>query len=145
VKESASGLLDRERALCLFSLGKQDESRAWFRRALARNHSDEISKSRLVGAYYARKDYAAILSLYKDVGITDQSDSETILRIAESFAQTGGIREAISVLESALHSREEDGPLYLALAGFYRKAGNTTKAAELEAKGKSHLAPSSTP
>lgn len=144
-KDSASGLLDRERALCLLSLGKQDESRAWFRRALARNHADEISKSRLVDAYYARKDYSSILSLYKDVGITDLSDTETILRIAESFGQSGAVREAISLLESALHSREENGPLYLALAGFYRKAGDVAKAAELEAKGKSRLAPPSTP
>jgi len=98
-----------------------------------------------VDAYYARKDYAAILSLYKDVGITDQSDSNTILRIAESFGQTGGVRDAISLLESALRSREENGSLYLALAGFYRKAGDTVKAAELEAKGKSHLASSPTP
>jgi tetratricopeptide (TPR) repeat protein len=144
-KDAASGLLDSERALCLLALGKQDESRAWFRRALDRNHSDEIARSRLVDAYYSRKDYAAILSLYKDVAITDQSDSETILRIAESFGQTGALREAISLLESALRSRQEDGPLYFALAGYYRKAGDTVKAAELEAKGKSRLAPSPTP
>ena len=143
-KDAASGLLDSERALCLLAMGKGDESRAWFRRALARNHSDEIARSRLVSAYYSRKDYAAILSLYKDAGITDQSDSETILRIAESFAQTGGIQDAISLLESALSSRQDDGPLYLALAGYYRKAGNTAKATELEAKGKSRLAPSPT-
>jgi len=144
-KDSASGLMDRERALCLLSLGKQDESRAWFRRALARNHSDEIARSRLVDAYYARKDYASILSLYKDAGITDQSDSETILRIAESFAQTGAVRDAISLLDSALRSRDDNGPLYLALAGYYRKSGDTAKAAELEAKGKSRLVTSPTP
>jgi GWxTD domain-containing protein len=143
--DAASGLMDRERALCLLALGKQDESRAWFRRALARNHSDEIARSRLVDAYYAHKDYAAILSLYKDAGITDLSDSETILRIAESFAQTGGIRDAIILLESALHSRDENGPLYLALAGYYRKAGEPAKAAGLESKGRSLLDPSPTP
>jgi tetratricopeptide (TPR) repeat protein len=98
-----------------------------------------------VDAYYARKDYAAILSLYKDTGITDQSDSETILRIAESFAQTGSVRAAISLLEAALQSRQENGPLYLALAGYYRKAGDAGKAAELETKGKSHLQPPTTP
>jgi GWxTD domain-containing protein len=143
-KDAADGLLDSERALCLLALGKEDESRAWFRRALARNHSDEIARSRLVVAYYSRKDYAAIQSLYKDAGITDESDLETILRIAESFGQTGAVGDAISLLESALRSRQDDGPLYLALAGYYRKAGNRAKATELEAKGKSHLAPSPT-
>jgi tetratricopeptide (TPR) repeat protein len=144
-KDAASGILDRERALCLLSQGKQDESRAWFRRALSRNHSDEIARSRLVDAYYARKDYAAILSLYKDVGITNQSDSDTILRIAESFGQSGAVNEAIALIESALQSRPENGPLYLSLAGYYRKAGDLAKATELEAKGKSRLAPSPTP
>jgi GWxTD domain-containing protein len=138
-KDAASGILDRERALCLLSQGKQDESRAWFRRALSRNHSDEIARSRLVDAYYARKDYAAILSLYKDVGITDQSDPDTILRIAESFSQSGAVNEAIALIDSALQSRPENGPLYLALAGYYRTVGNTAKATELESKGKTHL------
>src|SRR5579872_114040 len=144
-KDAASGLMDRERALCLLSLGQQDESRAWFRRALQRNHADEISRSRLVDAYYARKDYAAILSLYKDVGITEQSDADTILRIAESFGRSGGRRDAISLLESALVTRDDNGPLYLALAGYYRQAGDTAKAGEFEAKGKSRMAAKTKP
>jgi hypothetical protein len=98
-----------------------------------------------VDAYYSRKDYAAIVSLYKDAGITDQSDSDTILRIAESFGQTGGVRQAISVIESALPTREDNGPLDLALAGYYQKAGDAGKAAEFEKKGKARLAPSSKP
>ncbi len=140
VEDASNGVQDRERALCLLAMGKTDEARPWFRRALDRNHSDEIARSRLVDAYYNRKDYAAILSLYKDAGVTDQSDSATILRIAESFSQTGGTQDAISLLESALRTRQEDGPLYLALAEYYRKSGDLKKATELEAKGKSHLA-----
>jgi GWxTD domain-containing protein len=138
-KDAASGLLDRERALCLLSLGKPDEARAWFRRALARNPADEIARSRLVEAYYARKDYASILSLYKDAGITDQSDTDTILRIAESFGRSGANGDGISFLESALGSRQDDGPLYLALAGYYRQAGNAAKATELESKGRARI------
>jgi tetratricopeptide (TPR) repeat protein len=139
--DATSGVVDRERALCLLSLGKEDEARAWFRRALARNRADEISKSRLVDAYYARKDYAAIVSLYKDAGISEQTDAGTVLRIAESFGQTGALRDSISVIESALPSHEESGPLYLALAGYYRKAGDAAKAGELEAKGKARMTP----
>jgi len=138
--DAASGVTDRERALCLLSEGKQDEARAWFRRALAANHSDEIARSRLVDAYYARKDYSSILSLYKDVGISEQSDTDTILRIAESFGHTGAPRDAISLLENALGTRDDSGPLYLALAGYYRQAGDAAKAAELETKGKARLA-----
>jgi len=138
-KDDASGLMDTDRALCLLAQGKVSEARQWFRRALDRNHSDEIARTRLVEAYYASKDYASILSLYKDAGITDRSDPQTILQVAESFSQTGGIQDAILLLESALRSREENGPLYLALAGYYGKLGNVKKASELEAKGKSRL------
>jgi GWxTD domain-containing protein len=144
-QDAEKGVWDEQRGLCDLAAGKRDEARALFRHALDRNHSDEIARSRLVDAYYARKDYAAILSLYHDAGITDQSDLETILRIAESFDQTGKVQDAISVLESTLTSRPESGPLYLSLAAYYRKIGNTKKAAELEAKGKSRLAPSPAP
>ncbi len=138
-KDSQGGLVDRERALVLLSQGKVDEARPWLRRALSRNHSDEISRSRLVEAYYNRKDYVAVLSLYKDAGITDQSDSKTLLQIAERFAQTAGVRDAISFLEPTLASHQEDAPLYLALAEYYRKLGDDKKASELETKGRSHL------
>ena len=144
-KDVETGVVDRERGLCLLEQGKADEARQWFRRALARNHADEISRARLVEAYYARKDYAAIESLYKDAGITDESDAGTLLRIAEAFDHTSGTSDAISIVESALPAHEEDGTLYMALAGYYRKAGDAKKAADAEAKGKKLLAPAEAP
>ena len=138
-KDAESGVMDTDRALCLLAQGKLEEARPWFRRALDRNHSDEVARTRLVEAYYANKDYASVLSLYKDAGMTDRSDPQTVLQIAESFSQTGKLQDAISLLESALRSREENGPLYLALAGYYGRLGDTKKASELEAKGKSRL------
>jgi GWxTD domain-containing protein len=138
-RDVESGITDRERALCLFAEGKADDARPWFRRALARNHSDEIARSRLVEAYSTRKDYAAIQSLYKDAGITDETDPGTILLIAEGLERTSGVPDAVSLLQSAIQSRKESGPLYLALAGYYRKNGDAKKAAETETKGKALL------
>ena len=135
-KATETGLVYRERALCLIEEGKMDEARQWFRLALSRNHQDEISRERLVEAYSARKDYAAIQSLYKDVGITEQSDTGTILRIAEGLDRTSGAAGAIALLESALVSRQDSGALYIALAGYYRKNDDVKRAAEAEAKGK---------
>jgi GWxTD domain-containing protein len=139
-KDVETGVVDRERAQCLLEQGKMDEARQWFRRALARNHEDEISRARLVEAYYDRKDYGAIQSLYKDAGVTDNSDSGTILRIAESLDKTNATRDAIELVEASLTSRGNDGDLYMALAGYYRKAGDAKKAADAEAKGKALLA-----
>ncbi|HXC31269.1 MAG TPA: GWxTD domain-containing protein [Verrucomicrobiae bacterium] len=138
-KDVETGVVDRERGLCLLEQGKTDEARQWFRRALVRNHDDEISRARLVEAYYNRQDYAAIQSLYKDAGVSDNSDSGTILRIAESLDKTNATSDAIALVESSLTSRGGDGDLYMALAGYYRKAGDAKRAADAEAKGKALL------
>lgn len=144
-KDALTGVPDRERGLCLLAQGKADEARQWFRRALDRNHADEVARARLVEAYYAQKGYAAILSLYKDAGTTDKTDAETILRISDSFERSGKPREAITLLEDALTSRPDNGPLYLALAGYYEEIGNSSMAVELTRKGKSLLSSSGSP
>jgi hypothetical protein len=61
---------------------------------------------------------------------------EAILRAAESMAKTGDVPRAISFLESALTLGNTSGPLYLALANFYRDEGNIQKANQLESKGR---------
>jgi GWxTD domain-containing protein len=138
-KDVETGVLDRQRGLCLLAEGKADEARLWLRRALNRNHSDDIARSRLVDAYYAKRDYSAIMSLYADVGITEQTDTDTVLRIADSFGNSGEAGKAVSVLEAALASRPEDGPLYLSLAGYYKQTGNAKKSAEATKKAQSFI------
>jgi GWxTD domain-containing protein len=140
-QDAETGVLDQQRALSYLAQGQPDLARPWFRRALRLNHANDTARARLVDAYFAKKDYAAVVSLYNDAKVTDSTDSETILRIATSLEKTGKPKEAISVLEDALHTRPEDGPLYLALAGFYGEIGDTHKAAELIQKGKSYLIP----
>ena len=132
-----TGVQDRERGLCLLAGGKTDEARLWLRRALSQNHSDDIARSRLVDAYYAKKDYSAVMSLYADVGITEQTDTDTVLRIVDSFGNSGEAGKAISALEAALASRPEDGPLYLSLAEYYKQTGNAQKSTEAVRKAQS--------
>jgi len=136
-KDVETGVLDRQRGLCLLAEGKADEARLWLRRALNRNHSDDIARSRLVDAYYAKRDYSAIMSLFADAGITDRTDTDTILRIADSFGNSGEAGKAVSALEAALGSRPEDGPLYFSLAGYYKEIGNAQKSAEASKKAQS--------
>jgi tetratricopeptide (TPR) repeat protein len=136
-KDIQTGVSDRQRGLCLLAEGKADEARLWMRRALNRNHSDDIARSRLVDAYYAKRDYSAIMSLYADAGITEQTDTDTVLRIADSFGNSGEAGKAVSALEAALASRPEDGPLYLSLAGYYKQTGNAQKSAEAARKAQS--------
>jgi GWxTD domain-containing protein len=137
--DAEKGVLDLQRGLCDLAQGKKEEARAWFRRALDRNHANDTARARLVDAYYEQMDYAAILGLYKDAGITNETDAQTILRIAESFEKSGDKKEAISLLEGVLTHQPDNGPLYLALGEYYQQMGNVQKAAELAAKGKSYL------
>jgi len=53
------GVFDRERGLAYFNQGANAEGRAWLRRALAADHSDEFARARLVEAYFSLQDYAA--------------------------------------------------------------------------------------
>ena len=138
-QDAEKGILDQQRGLCYWALGQVEEARVWLRRALQLDHSDDIARARLVDAYYSKKDYAAVVSLYSDAGVTEQTDSETLLRMAASLANTGKMQQAISVIEKALQTRPEEGPLYLALAQYYRQIGNNQKAAELTRRGMSFL------
>jgi GWxTD domain-containing protein len=140
-QDAQEGVLDQQRGLCYWVLGQFDEARAWFRRALQRDHANEIARARLVDAYYAKKDYAAVVSLYSDAGVTEHTDSETLLRIAASLTKGGKTSQAISVIEKAVQLRPEEGPLYLALAQYYSEIGSTQKAAELTQKAKSLSVP----
>ena len=63
--DADKGILDLQRGLCDLAQGKKDEARAWFRRALDRDRADDSARARLVDAYYAQKDYAAILRCTK--------------------------------------------------------------------------------
>jgi len=66
-----------------------------------------------VDAYFSKKDYAAVVSLFSDAGVTEGTDSETLLRIATSLEKRGSTPQAISVIENTLQSRPEEGPFYL--------------------------------
>lgn len=139
-EDAEKGVLDQQRGLCYLAFGQPVLARTSFRRALQLNHSNDVARSRLVDLYYSQKAYAAVVSLFEDAGVTGSTDSETLVRIAASLQEVGKTGAAISMLEKALDARPEEGPLYLALAGYYSQAGNLAKAAELTQKGKAHLA-----
>ena len=138
-EDAQKGILDQQRGLCYWTFGQFDEARVWFRRSLQLDHSNDVARARLVDAYFSKKDFAAVVSLFSDAGVTETTDSETLLRIATSLEKKGNAHQAISVIENALPSRPDEGPLYLALAQFYTEIGNPSKAADLVQKGKSLL------
>ncbi len=138
-QDAEKGILDQQRALCYWALGQFDEARLWFRRALQLDHSNDTARARLIDAYFSKEDYAAVVSLFSDVGVTESTDSATILRIATSFRKTGSTPKAVSVLESALPTHPEEAALYLELAACYKQLGEDKKAEDSEKKGRALL------
>ena len=107
-----------------------------FRSALAKDAGNEAARSHLAELYYAKQNYPAVAALYARTAVTKETDEQSILRAAESMAKTGDLPRAISFLETALNVRRNSGPLYIALAGYYRDEGNVQKATQMESKGK---------
>src|SRR4029077_15753430 len=114
--------------LCYLAQGQATEARRWFRLALSKDHSDDVARARLVQAYYGLNAYSAVVSLFEDAGITEDTDSGVITQIAESLLKTGGSDKALSLLQTAIHTRPNEGPLYLALADCYQQLGNRQEA-----------------
>jgi GWxTD domain-containing protein len=130
------GIFDRDRGLCYMSQGLAAEGRPWLRRALAQNHSDELARAQLVNAYFAQQDYKAVAALYKDVGVTDEADPATLLRIATSLRQVGREAEGLSLMEHGAASHSESAPMYMALGDFYTQIGKPEQAAAAAQKGR---------
>jgi len=137
-KDAENGILDQQRGLCLLAQGRADEGRRWLRSALHLSRENDPARQALVQEYFAKRDYRAVMALYADAGVTDRTDSPTIMRIAASLQKSGESSKAISLLESVLENRVEDGPLHLALADVYKLQGNLAKAAELEGQARSY-------
>jgi len=142
-KDVENGIVDQQRGLCLLALGHSDEGRKWLRSALHLSKTNDPARQALVEEYYARQAYSAVVALYNDVGVTESTDSRTIIQVANSLQRTGEAPEAISLLERALESRTQDGPLYLALADIYKLQGNLSKAAELQKRALTYTGASS--
>jgi GWxTD domain-containing protein len=138
-KDIENGVVDQQRGLCLLAGGHPDEGRRWLRNALRLNKDNDLAREALVGEYYAKQAYTAVVALYNDAGVTESTDSQTIVRVANSLQRTGESQKAISLLQSALDARAQDGSLYLGLSDIYKQQGNTIKAAELEKRGLSFI------
>ncbi|MBZ5523603.1 MAG: GWxTD domain-containing protein [Acidobacteriia bacterium] len=134
--EISAGVPEFDRALTSMAQNDKEGAVRWFKAALAKNPNNEAARARLTELYFARQDFASVAALFARVAITEQTDQETILRAAESLAKTGDTPRAITLLENAVHAHNNSGPLLLALAGYYRSAGNIARANELELKGK---------
>lgn len=135
-----NGFLDYERAQCYLSQGNTAEGAVWLQSAFQKNPANEDVRAGLVESYFGQKNFNEITAVASKSAVTAKTDDQTILRIAESFDKVGQTAKSVEVLESAVHLKPQSGPLYLSLAGYYQRLGNSQKASEMEQKGRSLVA-----
>jgi GWxTD domain-containing protein len=135
-----NGIADFQRAQCYLAFGDKVQAVEWLERAHAKNPSDERFRNKLVELYFGRQEYAKVAGLYASSGITQSTDEQSILRIAESFDRSGDAKKAVAVMEAGTNLNPSSGPLLLGLAEYYRKTGEERKAAAAEQKGKHFMA-----
>ena len=133
----SAGVTEFERGLTALAQHDEQTATAWFSAAFRKNPGNEAARARLMELYYARKDYARASALFSGAPLTEKTDEQTVLLGAESFSKNGDLARAIGLLEQGISLHSGSGPLYLALAGYYREQGNLQKAGELESKGRS--------
>jgi GWxTD domain-containing protein len=137
------GVFDYQRAQCYLSTGNTVAGATWLESAFQKNPDDEAVRTKLVDSFFAKQDFKQVTAVYSRSPITTKTDEQTILRIAESFDKLGQPAKSVELLESAVTIKPQSGPLYLSLAGFYQRMGNTQKATEMEQKGRSLVASAS--
>src|SRR5947199_203635 len=121
--------------ICYGSQGKDSEAIGWLTRSYRKDPSNEVVRSKLVELLFAKQQFQQIAVLYGNAGVTEHTDEQTILRIAESFHKLGQVGKSIQLLEGIVPGRQS-GPLYLTLSSYYQQVGETQKAADTERKGK---------
>lgn len=135
---------DWNRALCYLADNKKSDAIDWFRAAYSKDALNERFRDKLIELYFEQQQYKNAVELYARAGLSDSTDEQTILRLAESFAKLGDLSKAINVMESGANLNPKSASLQLALAEYYKKSGNPEKAAAAEQKGKKLMVASST-
>jgi Tfp pilus assembly protein PilF len=130
------GTDEYQRALCYLASGDKGNAIQWLQTAATRNPNEERFRNKLIELYFDRQDYGKVTELYARNGLSESTDEQTIVRIAESFDKSGDVRKAVGVMESGAHLNPGSGPIQLGLAEYYRKAGEPQKAAAAEQKGR---------
>jgi len=142
-EENSSGAeADWQRASCYLALGNKALATDWFHSAYSKEQGNERYRDKLIELYFAQQDYAKAVDLYSRGGLTDSTDEQTIVRLAESFSKLGNLPKAVAVMESGTALNPKSGSLLLGLADYYRRAGEISKAAAAEQKGKQLMAAS---
>jgi tetratricopeptide (TPR) repeat protein len=127
---------DYKRGLSAAAQGNSTEAARWFGLAVDAVPPYEQGVPRLVSLLAQQQKYTDLAHLAQRFGTSRMLDEKTVVLLARGTAQSGDIKLATQILESALSWQPPTAEIYSALADFYRASGDKARAAELEARAK---------
>jgi hypothetical protein len=127
---------DYKRGLSALAQGNDREAARWFGLAVNATPPYEQGLPRLVTVLAQQQKYTELAELAQRFGKSRTLDQKTVVLLAKGTAQSGDIKLAEQILEGALSWQAPTAEMYSTLAGFYRASGDSTHAAELEARAK---------
>jgi len=127
---------DYKRGLSAVAQANSAEAAKWFGLAVDAVPPYEQGVPRLVSVLAQQQKYTELAHLAQRFGTSRTLDEKTVVLLARGTAQSGDIKLATQILESALSWQPPTAEMYSALADFYRASGDKARAAEFEARAK---------
>jgi GWxTD domain-containing protein len=134
-KDVVTGITEYERGLCYLAFNQKAEAARSFQEALYKNPRFEDGRAALVNVESDLGNYSRVAQIARDYPVTADTQSETALRLAEALDKVDETREAIDLLQGVLRVKSASGPVYLALASYYRRIGDEKSGEDFQKKG----------
>jgi hypothetical protein len=129
-RDLRAGWFDYRRGQVEAAQGKVDAAIRHFTAVLERNPRHENARNRLVQIYFSQQRHQEVISLLDPLGITVDTDLDTVTSFLVSMKEQGKIVEAIELGKQALMVLGPELPLYEGLADLYEMSGQTVEAAK---------------
>jgi tetratricopeptide (TPR) repeat protein len=113
---------------------KADAARS-FEEALYKNGHLEEARTAVVNVEADLGNYSEVAKIARDYPVTADTQYETVLRLADALDKLDKTKDAIDFLQAVLRVKSASGPVYLALASYYRRIGDEKSSDDFQKKG----------
>jgi hypothetical protein len=128
VQDELRGHDDYRRGLCALAQNQPEQATTYFGRALERDPEHRPARIQLAGVYYAEGQYEKVAELLAPLGVSPETDWETVQKLLASLEKTGQLPEAIETAEKAVEVLAPTPEMYEQLAQLYDRAGDASRA-----------------
>jgi GWxTD domain-containing protein len=134
-RDVRTGTTEYERGLCHLAFNQKEDAARLFQEALYKNATLEQARAALVDVEVDLGNYSRVAQIARDYPVTADTEYATVLRLADALDKVDETKVAIDLLQSALRVKSASGPVYLALASYYRRIGDEKSSEDFQKKG----------